>query len=159
VSTSGAAASSQNAAAPVQDGPTCSADDVVVTGAFGQRPTITIPSGCTPPTQLVIKDLIKGGSDRAVQAGDHLRVNYQLVSWSDRREVDSSFAPGRSPLPVDNIGQAALVQGWNEGLIGVKEGGRRLLIVPPDKGYGVKGNPPIKGGETLVFVVDTVEVG
>lgn len=142
---------------PSQSGPSCTADNVVVSGAFGVKPKITIPTDCTPPKDLRIKDL-SAGSEPTAKAGDHLDANYSLVTWSNSSEVDSSFRPGRTTLPIDNLGAAALIQGWNEGLIGVKQGGRRLLIVPPDKGYGPSSNGPIKGGETLVFVVDAVKV-
>ena len=83
-------------------------------------------------------------------------VNYVGVSWSTKKEFDASW--GRSPFPVENVGQAGVIAGWNEGLIGMKEGGRRQLIIPPDKAYGDTGQGDIKPGETLVFVVDAVKV-
>ena len=84
---------------------------------------------------------------------------YDLVTWSDKQEVDSSWMhQPLQPFTVQPVGQAPVIQGWNDGLVGQKQGGRRLLIIPPDKGYGPQGNQGIKGNETLVFVVDAVTV-
>ncbi|AHH96184.1 hypothetical protein BC739_005820 [Kutzneria viridogrisea] len=136
----------------------CTADDVKVDGAFGSKPTITIPDNCAPPKQLVSKDL-SVGTGPAVKVGDEADTNYHLVTWSDKKVVDSVWnrTPVK-PFPVVPVGQAGVIQGWNEGLVGQKEGGRRLLIIPADKGYGSDGYQGIKGGETLVFVIDAVKV-
>jgi len=136
----------------------CTVDDVQVSGAFGSKPTITIPDTCTPPAQQLSKDLVPG-TGAAVKAGDTVATYYDLVTWSDKQEVDSSWAHQPfQPFPVSPVGQAPVIQGWNDGLVGMKQGGRRLLIIPPDKGYGPSGNQGIKGNETLVFVVDAVTV-
>lgn len=136
-------------------GPPCTAEDVTVEGAFGEKPTITLPDTCSPPTELVVEDLVPGTGPTAEQ-GATVLANYLLMTWSDRQEVDTSF--GREPFPVENVGQAAVIPGWNQGMIGIKQGGRRLLIIPPDLGYGPQGQPPIQPNETLVFVVDAVQV-
>ncbi|MBV9843613.1 MAG: FKBP-type peptidyl-prolyl cis-trans isomerase [Kutzneria sp.] len=137
----------------------CAADDVKVDGAFGTKPTVTIPDTCTPPTQLVIKDL-SVGTGPAIKDGDAVDTDYHLVAWSDKTVLDSVWKGGPpQPYLVAPVGQATVIQGWNEGLIGQKQGGRRLLIVPPNKGYGA--DPPstqIKPNETLVFVIDAVKV-
>ncbi|MFC0107084.1 FKBP-type peptidyl-prolyl cis-trans isomerase [Kibdelosporangium aridum] len=140
--------------ATAASGPECTADDVKVTGDFGQKPTITIPATCQPPKQLLSKDL-KPGTGAEAKAGGTAAVNYQLVTWSDKKEVDGNF--GDQPYPVRPIGQAQVIQGWNEGLIGIKANGRRLLVIPPDKAYG-EGGQGIKPNETLVFVIDAVQV-
>ena len=152
------AACGSNSSSPdaTASGRTCTADDVKVTGTAGSKPTITIPTDCVPPTRLVTKDLVEGG-DPTVKAGDTVDTQYLLVTWSDKKTVDSSWERGE-PFPLQNVGQAQVIKGWNEGLIGMKQGGRRLLIVPPDKGYGATGSGGIKGGETLVFVVDAEKV-
>jgi peptidylprolyl isomerase len=137
--------------------PECTADDVKVAGAFGVKPTITIPTTCVPPTKLLIKDL-SPGTGAAAKAGDTLTANYLLETWSDQNVVDNSFDRGQA-FPVQNLGQAQVIQGWNDGLIGEKKGARRLLIVPPAEGYGQAGQDPVKPNETLVFVVDAVDVG
>ncbi len=134
----------------------CTADDVMVQGSFGQRPKVTIPRNCQPPKQLLIKDL-KVGAGPAVRSGDTATVNYQLVAWSTGNVVDSSFKSGQ-PFPVRNVGHAQVIQGWNTGLIGAKQGGRRLLVVPPKEGYGSQAKGPLKPNETLVFVIDIVKV-
>jgi peptidylprolyl isomerase len=153
-----ASASTESASVAPAAGRQCTVDDVTVTGPAGQKPTINIPAGCSPPSQLAVKDL-SNGSGPAVKPGDHVEVNYDLVTWSDRTEQDSSWQGATAtPLSVDNIGQAKLIQGWNEGLIGARQGGRRLLLVPPAKGYP-NGSGPIKPGETLVFVIDVVKTG
>lgn len=137
-------------------GKVCPEDAVKVEGAFGTAPKVTLPTDCDPPTTLVIKDLIPG-RDPAVKAGDAVTVNYQLTSWSTGKVVDESF--GRKPFEVKRIGAGEVIPGWEEGLIGLKTNGRRLLIIPPDKGYGPQGSPPdIPPNDTLVFVVDGVSI-
>ncbi|HEY6795683.1 MAG TPA: FKBP-type peptidyl-prolyl cis-trans isomerase [Kineosporiaceae bacterium] len=136
------------------DRPTCTADDVTVQGAFGKKPTVTIPDTCAPPAKLVTKDL-STGTGAVVKEGDTVQTDYLLVTWSDKKVLDTSF--GRGPFPVQDVGHAQVIDGWNQGLIGMKQGGRRLLIVPPDLGYGQGGNG-IQPNETLVFVIDAVKV-
>lgn len=132
----------------------CTADDVKVTGQFGSKPTVTIPDTCSAPTTLLTKDLVPG-TGAAAKAGSQLQVNYDLYTWSDKVDQQNSFASGAFPL---TLGDGSVIQGWDEGLVGIKQGGRRLLIIPPDKGYGASGNQSIKPNETLVFVVDAVQV-
>jgi peptidylprolyl isomerase len=134
---------------------TCTADDITVGGAPGSKPTITVPDRCSPPTRLLTKDLVVGTGPE-VTPGVTMQTHYDLVTWSDKQELDSSWSRGE-PFPLENVGRAQVIDGWNEGLVGMKQGGRRLLVVPPDKGYGQGGNG-ITLGETLVFVVDAVEV-
>jgi FKBP-type peptidyl-prolyl cis-trans isomerase len=137
---------------------TCTADDIKVSGAFGAKPTITVPTTCLPPTQQLSKDLTPG-TGAEVKVGDSVAVYYDLATWSDRQEVQSSWEQQPlEPFTVQPVGQAPVIQGWNDGLVGMKQGGRRLMIIPPDKGYGPAGNRGIKGNETLVFVVDAVTV-
>ncbi|TNC23072.1 FKBP-type peptidyl-prolyl cis-trans isomerase [Amycolatopsis alkalitolerans] len=133
----------------------CTADDVKVTGAFGAKPTVTIPDTCSAPSTLLVKDL-EPGRGAAAKDGSKLVVNYDLYTWSDKVDQQNSFgAGGGFPL---TLGTGSVIQGWDEGLVGIRQGGRRLLIVPPDKGYGAAGNQSIKPGETLVFVVDADQV-
>ncbi|GAA2982308.1 FKBP-type peptidyl-prolyl cis-trans isomerase [Actinokineospora diospyrosa] len=137
-------------------GQECSVDDVLVEGAAGSKPKITIPPACGAPKGLQSKDLIEGtGPD--VKAGVTLDTHYVLVAWSDKQQKDSSWDRGE-PYPLENVGKAQVIDGWNEGLLGMKQGGRRLLIVPPEKGYGAQGNSGIVPNETLVFVIDAVKV-
>ncbi|OLF13767.1 hypothetical protein BLA60_00775 [Actinophytocola xinjiangensis] len=137
-------------------GPACTAADITVEGAAGEKPTITLPDTCSPPTELVIEDLTPG-TGAEVTEGSTVQTNYLLMTWSDRQIVDNSYDRGQ-PFPVENVGSAPVIPGWNEGMIGIKQGGRRLLIIPPELGYGPQGQPPVQPNETLVFVVDAVEV-
>lgn len=141
--------------APAATGAECTAEDVKVEGGFGDEPTITIPDDCSPPTTLISKDLV-AGSGSGAENGATVLANYHLVTWSDKQVLDSSFTRGE-PYPVENIGQAQVIEGWNQGLIGMKKGTRRLLIVPPALGYGPGGNG-VQPDETLVFVIDAVDV-
>lgn len=145
------AGGSSSAAAPTNP---CKIDDFKVTGAFGAAPAVEIPS-CKPTEELLVKDLVPG-TGAEVKAGSTATVNYQLTTFSDKKVLDSSFKRGE-PFDVENVGQAQVIDGWNEGIIGLKENGRRLLVVPPAKGYG-PGGQGIKANETLVFVIDGVKV-
>ncbi len=154
--TAGVSAATSAAAAPTAShGRECTADDIGVTGGFGEAPTITIPDDCDPPKQLVTKDLVEG-TGPAAQAGQPVEMNYSLVTWSDKKKLDSSFDRGET-FPL-TLGAGTVIPGWDQGLVGIKQGGRRLLIIPPDLGYGQGGNG-IKPNETLVFVTDAVKVG
>ncbi|NNH74319.1 FKBP-type peptidyl-prolyl cis-trans isomerase [Nocardia uniformis] len=134
----------------------CTADDIGVAGGFGENPTITIPDDCDPPTELIVKDLVVG-TGPAAAAGQQLTMNYSLVTWSDQQKLDSSFDRGET-FPL-NLGAGEVIQGWDQGLVGVTEGSRRLLIVPPNLGYGASSRGGMKPNETLVFVTDAVKVG
>jgi peptidylprolyl isomerase len=133
----------------------CKADDIKVTGDFGAKPTITIPTTCQPPKTLLTLDL-KPGTGPEIKNGSVLEANYLLQTWSDKKIVDNSFDRGQT-LAVEGVGTGRVIKGWDQGLLGMKQGGRRILIVPPDLGYP-NGSGPIKPGETLVFVTDAVKV-
>lgn len=150
--TSSAAPSTPSDDAPAAE---CTVDDIQVEGEFGAEPTITIPDDCTPPTTLLSKDLVTG-TGPAAKAGDTVETNYHLVTWSNKQVLDSSFGRGQT-FPLENLGSAPVIDGWNQGLIGVQKGTRRLLVVPPDLGYGEGGNG-VAPNETLVFVVDAVSI-
>jgi peptidylprolyl isomerase len=137
-------------------GPPCTPDQFEVTGALGAKPTITVPKGCTPQDGLLVKD-VEPGTGAEVKQGSTATVHYVLNTFSDQKFRESSWDTNQ-PFPVENVGQARVIQGWNEGLVGLKEGGRRLLVVPADKGYGAEGQGDILGGETLVFVIDAIKV-
>lgn len=126
-------------------------DMPIVEGDFGSEPLITLPGG-EPPADLQSKDLVIG-SGAEVLATSTLTVNYSLVTWSDQRAVESSFASGPATFPLSGV-----ILGWQQGLLGAREGGRRLLVIPPDLGYGAGGAGSIKPNETLVFVVDIISI-
>jgi peptidylprolyl isomerase len=116
-----------------------------------KKPSIPKPSG-KPPAKLTVVDIVKG-SGAAAAEGDTLTVDYAGDSWSTGKEFDASWNSGQ-PFPV-TLGQGQVIQGWEQGLQGMKQGGRRLLVIPPDLGYGASGQPPkIKPNETLLFVID-----
>ena len=129
--------------------------------SFGQRnydrsrPEIEFP-GDTPPEDLVIEDLIEG-SGPAVQAGDNVECHYVGVAWSTGAEFDASWNRGQ-PLPF-TVGVGQVIKGWDDGLLGMRTGGRRRLEIPPHLAYGDSGaGAEIGPGETLIFVVDLVDV-
>ena len=136
-------------------GPPCSPDQFKVTGALGAKPTVTVPTGCKPQDGLLVED-VEVGTGPEVKQGSTATVHYVLNTFSDQKFRESSWDSGK-PFPVANVGQASVIQGWNEGLVGLKEGGRRLLVVPSDKGYP-DGQGDILAGETLIFVIDAVKV-
>jgi peptidylprolyl isomerase len=123
----------------------------------GQKPQVTIPSGEAPPTELVIDDIEEGTGAEAV-AGKTVDVHYVGVSWSTGQQFDSSW--DRRGNFSFALGAGRVIAGWDEGVAGMKVGGRRRLTIPPALGYGDAGagGGLIKGGETLVFVVDLLGV-
>lgn len=128
---------------------------VSVSGAEGSEPTITVDTAATPPAQLVVKE-ITPGTGKAVGPNSLVTVQYTGVAWSSGQVFDSSWASGEVQFPITGV-----ITGWQQGLQGVKEGARVLLIIPPDQAYGA--NPPPGSGiavdDTLVFVVDVEKVG
>jgi peptidylprolyl isomerase len=119
------------------------------------KPSVTIPNE-NPPSQLVINDDVVGSGEEAVK-GRNVSVHYVGVAWSSGRQFDASWDRNE---PFDfRLGAGQVIQGWDEGVAGMKVGGRRTLTIPPDMGYGSRGaGSVIKGGETLVFVVDLLNV-
>lgn len=116
-------------------------------------PTITVDSAATPPSTLVAQTLIKG-TGKPVEEGQTLTVQYTGVTWSTGEVFDSSWAKG-APFTFQQGG--GVIDGWNEGLLGVPVGSQVLLVVPPDKGYGDKAQgEQIPANSTLVFVVDVL---
>jgi peptidylprolyl isomerase len=110
-----------------------------------------------PPAELVTEDIVKGQGPRA-KPGEQLTMQYVGVSWSTSQEFDASWDRGE-PFQFQ-LGAGMVIPGWDEGLVGMRRGGRRLLVIPPDMGYGPQGQPPAIGpNETLVFVVDLVKRG
>lgn len=116
-----------------------------------KKPKIEKPAG-KPPAKLTVVDIVDGKGAPAKE-GDTLTVDYAGNSWSTGKEFDASWNSGQ-PFPV-TLGQGQVIPGWEQGLQGMKQGGRRLLVIPPDLGYGAQGSgDKIKPDETLIFVVD-----
>jgi len=119
------------------------------------KPEVPKPTGA-PPTELVTHDVVTG-EGKAASPGDHVAVHYVGVSFSTGSQFDSSWDRGQ---PFDfPLGAGRVIKGWDFGVTGMREGGRRTLVIPPSLGYGERGMGPIKPSETLVFVVDLVKVG
>lgn len=127
-----------------------------VSSMSSTKPTVEIPD--TPaPTTLKTRD-IKTGDGAEAKAGDTVTVQYVGVSYSTKKEFDSSYSAGR-PFSFQ-LGAGQVIKGWDQGVAGMKVGGQRELTIPPDLAYGSRGaGGAIGPNETLVFVVDLVSVG
>jgi peptidylprolyl isomerase len=123
-----------------------------VTANAGEAPTITPPTGAAPAT-LQTQDIIVGTGTEVLPTST-LTVHYTLMTWSNGKLIESSWTGGQpATFPLSGV-----IAGWQEGLPGAKVGGRRLLVIPADKGYGPNGSGPIGPNETLIFVVDIIAV-
>ncbi|MEV6013294.1 FKBP-type peptidyl-prolyl cis-trans isomerase [Streptomyces sp. NPDC051976] len=119
------------------------------------KPEIDFPGG-EPPKDLQIKDIWEGDGPVA-KAGDTVSVHYVGVAFSSGEEFDASWNRG-TPLQF-KLGVGQVIAGWDQGVQGMKVGGRRQLIIPADLAYGDRGaGGAIKPGETLIFVCDLVAV-
>ena len=120
-----------------------------------EKPEIDAPEG-PPPTELEVTDLTVGDGAEA-SAGDQVSVHYVGVAHSTGEEFDASYNRG-APLDFP-LGRGRVIRGWDEGVVGMKVGGRRRLVIPPHLAYGDRGAGGVIGpGETLIFVVDLVGV-
>ncbi len=118
------------------------------------KPKVTVPNGA-PPNQLEIKDLVEGTGAEA-KAGDEVTVQYVGVGYESGEEFDASW--GREPFSFP-LGEGLVIPGWDQGVEGMKVGGRRELIIPPELAYGKAGSPPSIGpNETLICVIDLLAV-
>lgn len=109
-----------------------------------------------PPTELVVEDLLVGDGPEAT-AGDVVAVNYVGVDYASGQEFDSSWGRG-TPFEFQ-LGVGQVIPGWDQGVEGMRVGGRRVLTIPPDLAYGDRGAGELIGPDaTLVFVVDLLEV-
>jgi peptidylprolyl isomerase len=122
---------------------------------MSSKPSISIPQDL-PPSSLVIDDETLGSGDEAT-SGRNVSVHYVGVAWSTGKQFDASWDRNE---PFDfRLGAGQVIAGWDQGVAGMKVGGRRKLTIPPHMGYGDYGaGSVIKGGETLVFVVDLLNV-
>jgi peptidylprolyl isomerase len=119
-----------------------------------EKPEVEIPEG-SPSYQLEIEDIVVGEGEEAV-AGQIVEVHYVGVSWKTAREFDSSW--GRDTFKF-GLGKGQVIRGWDQGVAGMRVGGRRRITIPPDLAYGKRGAGNVIGpDETLVFVVDLIGV-
>ena len=123
-------------------------------GGEKTKPKVTVPKGA-PPKQLEAKELEEGSGAEA-KAGDKVTVQYVGVDYKNGKEFDSSWS--RNEPFSFTLGAGEVIPGWDQGVEGMKVGGRRELIIPPELAYGEAGAPPAIGpNETLVFVIDLLE--
>ncbi len=121
-----------------------------------EKPTVTVPAG-DPPAELLIEDLVVGDGPEAT-SGVTVNVDYVGVSWSTGNEFDASW--NRGQVLSFNLGAGMVISGWDQGVAGMKVGGRRKLTIPPAMGYGARGaGGVIAPNETLIFVVDLRSIG
>jgi peptidylprolyl isomerase len=121
-----------------------------------EKPVVEVPAGQSPSYQLEVEDITVGEGDEAV-AGRNVEVHYVGVSWDTGRQFDASW--DRGDTFKFGLGKGQVIRGWDEGVAGMKVGGRRRITIPPDMAYGKRGAGGVIGpDETLVFVVDLIGV-
>jgi peptidylprolyl isomerase len=122
-----------------------------MTSANSSKPIVEFPGG-EPPTTLQIEDLTVGSGAEAVPGGT-VEVHYVGVDFESGEEFDSSWNRGESiEFPL-----RGLIKGWQDGIPGMKVGGRRQLTIPPEQAYGAAGSGHRLGGKTLIFVIDLLD--
>lgn len=132
-------------------------EGAIVATAQRGKPTITKYTGPAPKT-LIVKDLVEG-TGPAAKDGDALTVHYIGALASNGKVFDTNWKADGQPLALQ-LGAAQVIAGWDKGLVGMKVGGRRELIIPAALGYGAQGSPPsIPANADLVFVVDLDSIG
>lgn len=118
-----------------------------------KKPTVTVPTSLSPE-KFQIKDLEKG-TGPSVKSGDTVTIQYVVVGYDSKKEVDSSWE--RKPYTY-TVGSGAALEGGERGIQGMKVGGRREMIVPGDLAYGSAGTPEVAPNETLVLMIDLLAV-
>jgi peptidylprolyl isomerase len=121
-----------------------------------QKPQVDVPSGQAPSYQLELDDLEVGEGDEAVP-GRTVEVHYVGVSWKTGKQFDASW--DRGDTFKFGLGKGDVIPGWDQGVAGMRVGGRRRITIPPMLAYGKRGAGGVIGpDETLVFVVDLIGV-
>lgn len=149
----GATIESNATPAPTTSTPTTTTPTATTpkSGPLSKEPTVKVPSG-PPPKTLKTIDLIKG-TGKVAGKTSQVTVNYVGVLYDNGKVFDASWKRGQT-FPFQ-LGQHAVISGWDQGIPGMRVGGRRELIIPPSLAYGKTGSPPsIPANATLVFVVD-----
>ena len=123
---------------------------------MSEKPHVYVPAGEAPPAELTIEDIEVGDGEEA-KAGHNVEVHYAGNAWSTRQQFDASWDRGETF--TFRLGAGQVIGGWDQGVAGMKVGGRRRIVIPPELGYGSRGaGGVIKPNETLVFVVDLIDV-
>ena len=118
------------------------------------KPTVEVPSDQPPSYQLELEDIVVGSGEEAVK-GHVVEVHYVGVSWSTGKQFDASW--DRGSTFKFGLGKRQVIAGWDQGVAGMKVGGRRRITIPPMLAYGKRGAGGVIGpDETLVFVVDLI---
>jgi peptidylprolyl isomerase len=131
-------------------------DAASISKDLSEKPEVAKPEGA-PPAELQKTDIVKG-KGRAAQPGDTVSVQYVGNAWSTGQQFDASWDRGSEPFEFP-LGAGQVIQGWDQGVAGMKRGGRRLLVIPPDLAYGAQSpGPGIGPNETLIFVVDLEKI-
>jgi peptidylprolyl isomerase len=131
-------------------------DAASISKDLGVKPLVAKPDG-GPPEALQATDIVKG-KGHAAKPGDTVTVQYVGNSWSTGTQFDASWDRGE-PFKFP-LGAGQVIPGWDQGIVGMKPGGRRLLVIPPDLAYGPQSpSPEIGPNETLIFVVDLERTG
>jgi peptidylprolyl isomerase len=125
--------------------------------AADEKPHVYVPPGEQPPSELVIED-IEVGTGAEATPGSKVEVHYVGHGWSTRQQFDASWDRGDT-FSFD-LGAGQVIKGWDQGVTGMKVGGRRRIVIPPGMAYGKGGAGGVIGpNETLVFIVDLLAVG
>ena len=121
-----------------------------------KKPTVTVPDEL-PPDEIQSEDIVTGKGPKA-KKGDRVTVQYVGVAWSTGQEFDASWDAGQ-PFTF-KLGEGKVIPGWDQGVPGMRKGGRRELTIPAELAYGAQGSPPSIGpNECLRFVIDMVKIG
>ncbi len=153
----GAGATSEATSTTTSTSTTSTTATTPTTGALSKEPTITLAKG-PAPKRLIVKDLIVGTGATA-EKGDTLVVNYVGALFSNHKVFDSSWKDTPGKGFAFTLGQGAVIKGWDQGLEGMKVGGRRELIIPPSLAYGTSGSgSTIPPNASLIFIVDLLKV-
>ena len=121
-----------------------------------KKPKVTVPDEL-PPDELQSEDIVTGKGP-AAKKGDKVTVQYVGLTWSTSVEFDASWDRGE-PFTL-TVGKGDVIKGWDEGIPGMRKGGRRQLTIPAEMAYGAEGRPPEIGpNECLRFIIDLVEIG
>jgi len=124
--------------------------------SLNEKPQVDVPVGTDPSYQLELEDLVVGDGDEAT-AGKTVEVHYVGVSWKTGQQFDASW--DRGDTFKFGLGRGQVIKGWDDGVAGMKVGGRRRITIPPMLAYGKRGAGGVIGpDETLVFVVDLIGV-